>query len=159
LKDAFGHSQLGGVAPMLANLVQSRLKYKQHWAVADYLQRAARHIASKTDLEQSYAVGKAAVELAAKGMSGVMPTIVRTSSKPYRWKIGVAKLTDVANVEKKMPRDFITADGFHITAKCRNYLQPLISGEAYPPFENGLPKYVRLKNVAVRKKTRGDFKP
>jgi 6-phosphofructokinase len=158
LKDAFGHSQLGGVAPMLANLVQSRLKLKQHWAVADYLQRAARHIASKTDLEQSYAVGKAAVEFAAKGLSGVMPTIVRTSSKPYRWKIGVAKLTDVANVEKKMPRDFITADGFHITAKCRNYLQPLISGEAFPPFENGLPKYVRLKNVAVRKKTRSDFK-
>jgi len=158
LKDAFGHSQLGGVAPMLANLVQSKLNYKQHWAVADYLQRAARHIASKTDLEQSYAVGKAAVEFAAKGMSGVMPTIVRTSSRPYRWKIGVAKLTDVANVEKKMPRDFITADGFHITAKCRNYLQPLISGEAFPPFENGLPKYVRLKNLAVRKKTHGDFK-
>ena len=158
LKDAFGHSQLGGVAPMLANLVQSRLKLKQHWAVADYLQRAARHIASKTDLEQSYAVGKAAVELAAKGMSGVMPTIVRVSGRPYRWKIGVAKLTDVANVEKKMPRDFISADGFHITTKCRNYLQPLVSGEAYPPFENGLPKYVRLKNVAVRKKTRSDFK-
>ena len=158
LKDAFGHSQLGGVAPMLANLVQSRLKMKQHWAVADYLQRAARHIASKTDLEQSYAVGKAAVEFAAKGMSGVMPTIVRMSGKPYRWKIGVAKLTDVANVEKKMPRDFITADGFHITAKCRNYLQPLIAGEAFPPFENGLPKYVRLKNVAVRKKTHSDFK-
>jgi ATP-dependent phosphofructokinase / diphosphate-dependent phosphofructokinase len=158
LKDAFGHAQLGGVAPMLANLVQSRLKLKHHWAVADYLQRAARHIASRTDLEQSYAVGKAAVEFAAKGMSGVMPTIVRTSSKPYRWKIGVAKLTDVANVEKKMPRDFITADGFHITAKCRNYLEPLIGGEAFPPFENGLPKYVRLKNVAVRKITRSDFK-
>jgi 6-phosphofructokinase len=153
LKDAFGHAQLGGVAPMLANLVQSKLKLKQHWAVADYLQRAARHIASKADLEQSYAVGKAAVELAVKGMNSVMPTIVRTSSKPYRWKIGVAKLSDVANVEKKMPRDFITADGFHITQKCRNYLQPLIAGEAFPPFEGGLPKYVRLKNVAVRKKT------
>jgi ATP-dependent phosphofructokinase / diphosphate-dependent phosphofructokinase len=158
LKDAFGHSQLGGVAPMLANLVQSRLKLKQHWAVADYLQRAARHIASRTDLEQSYAVGKAAVEMAAKGISGVMPTIVRISSKPYRWKIGVAKLTDVANVEKKMPRDFITPDGFHVTAKCRDYLQPLIAGEAFPPFENGLPKYVRLRNVAVRKKTHSDFK-
>jgi 6-phosphofructokinase 1 len=158
LKDAFGHAQLGGVAPMLANLVQSRLKLKQHWAVADYLQRSARHIASRTDLEQSYAVGKAAVEMAVKGMSGVMPTIVRTSGKPYRWKIGVAKLTDVANVEKKMPRDYITPDGFHITAKCRNYLRPLILGEAFPPFEQGLPKYVRLKNVAVRKKTRSDFK-
>jgi len=158
LKDAFGHAQLGGVAPMLANLVQSQLKLKQHWAVADYLQRAARHIASRTDLEQSYAVGKAAVEMAAKGMSGVMPTIVRVSSKPYRWKIGVAQLTDVANVEKKMPRDFITADGSHITTKCRNYLLPLIAGEAFPPFEGGLPKYVRLKNVAVRKKTHSDFK-
>ncbi len=153
LKDAFGHAQLGGVAPMLAGLVKARLGYKQHWAVADYLQRAARHIASKTDLEQSYAVGKAAVEYAVAGMNSVMPTIVRQSSKPYRWKVGVAKLSDVANVEKKMPRDYITADGFHITAKCRNYLSPLIAGEAYPPFENGLPKYVRLKNVAVRKKT------
>jgi 6-phosphofructokinase len=158
LKDAFGHSQLGGVAPMLAGLVQSKLKLKQHWAVADYLQRAARHIASKTDLEQSYAVGKAAVEYAVKGMNSVMPTIVRQSSRPYRWKIGVAQLSDVANVEKKMPRDFITPDGFHITRKCRNYLEPLIGGEAFPPFDNGLPKYVRLKNVAVRKKTRSDFK-
>jgi 6-phosphofructokinase 1 len=158
LKDAFGHSQLGGVAPMLAGLVQSKLKLKQHWAVADYLQRAARHIASKTDLEQSYAVGKAAVEYAVKGMNSVMPTIVRQSSRPYRWKIGVAQLCDVANVEKKMPRDFITPDGFHITRKCRNYLEPLIGGEAFPPFDNGLPKYVRLKNVAVRKKTRSDFK-
>ena len=158
LKDAFGHAQLGGVAPMLAGLVQSKLKLKQHWAVADYLQRAARHIASKADLEQSYAVGKAAVELAVKGMNSVMPTIVRTSSRPYRWKIGVAKLSDVANVEKKMPRDFITADGFHITQKCRNYLQPLIAGEAFPPFEGGLPKYVRLKNAPVRKKT-GEYRP
>src|SRR3954471_4925208 len=153
LKDAFGHAQLGGVAPMLAGLVRDKLKLKQHWAVADYLQRAARHIASKTDLEQAYAVGKAAVEYAVKGMNSVMPTIVRTSSKPYRWKIGVAKLSDVANVEKKMPRDFITADGFHITQKCRNYLGPLVAGEAYPPFDNGLPKYVRLKNAPVRKKT------
>jgi len=153
LKDAFGHAQLGGVAPMLASLVQSRLKLKQHWAVADYLQRSARHIASRTDLEQSYAVGKAAVELAVKGMNSVMPTIVRSSSRPYRWKIGVAKLSDVANVEKKMPRDFIAADGFHITDKCRRYLTPLISGEAFPPFEDGLPEYVRLKNAAVRKKT------
>ena len=158
-KDAFGHAQLGGVAPMLANLVQSKLRFKQHWAVADYLQRAARHIASKADLDQSYAVGKAAVELAVKGMNSVMPTIVRTSSKPYRWKIGVAKLSDVANVEKKMPRDFITADGFHITRKCRNYLEPLIAGEAFPPFENGLPKYVRLRNVAVRKKTGAEYRP
>ena len=158
LRDAFGHAQLGGVAPMLAGLVRDKLKMKQHWAVADYLQRAARHIASKTDLEQSYAVGKAAVEYAVKGMNSVMPTIVRIASRPYKWKIGVAKLSDVANVEKKMPRDFITPDGFHITAKCRNYLAPLISGEAFPPFENGLPRYVRLKNVAVKKKTGTQFK-
>jgi len=158
LRDAFGHAQLGGVAPMLAGLVRDKLKLKQHWAVADYLQRAARHIASRTDLDQSYAVGKAAVEFAVKGMNSVMPTIVRTASRPYKWKIGVAKLSDVANVEKKMPRDFITPDGLHITAKCRNYLAPLISGEAFPPFENGLPRYVRLRNVAVRKKTGREFK-
>ena len=157
LKDAFGHSQLGGVAPRIAELVRGKLNLKHHWAVADYLQRSARHIASRTDLEQSYAVGKAAVEFAVLGMNAVMPTIVRTSSKPYRWKIGVAKLDLVANVEKKMPRDFITADGFHITQKCRNYLAPLIAGEAYPRFENGLPRYVRLKNAAVKKKTRTDF--
>jgi len=157
LRDAFGHAQLGGVAPMLAGLVRDKLKMKQHWAVADYLQRAARHIASKADLEQSYAVGKAAVEYALKGMNSVMPTIVRVSSRPYKWKIGVAKLSDVANVEKKMPRDFITPDGFQITARCRNYLAPLIAGEAFPPFENGLPKYVRLKNVAVKKKTGREF--
>jgi len=142
---------------MLAGLVRDKLKMKQHWAVADYLQRAARHIASKADLEQSYAVGKAAVEYAVKGMNSVMPTIVRISSRPYKWKIGVAKLSDVANVEKKMPRDFITPDGFQITARCRNYLAPLIAGEAFPPFENGLPKYVRLKNVAVKKKTGREF--
>src|SRR4051812_1688314 len=158
LKDAFGHAQLGGVAPRLAEIVRGKLGLKHHWAVADYLQRAARHIASKTDLEQSYAVGKAAVELAVKGMNSVMPTIVRTSSKPYRWKIRVAKPSDVANVEKKMPRDFITPDGFHIAQKCRNYLAPLIAGEAFPPFENGLPRYVRLKNAAVKKKTRSDFR-
>jgi len=157
LKDAFGHAQLGGVAPRIAELVRGKLNYKHHWAVADYLQRAARHIASKTDLEQSYAVGKAAVEFAIKGMNAVMPTIVRTSSKPYRWKIGVANLELVANVEKKMPRDFITGDGFHITQKCRNYLAPLIAGEAFPKFEQGLPRYVRLKNAAVKKKTRTEF--
>jgi ATP-dependent phosphofructokinase / diphosphate-dependent phosphofructokinase len=157
LKDAFGHSQLGGVAPRIAELVRAKLGYKHHWAVADYLQRSARHIASRTDLEQSYAVGKAAVELAVKGMTGVMPTIVRVASRPYRWKIGVAKLENVANIEKKMPRDFITPDGFNITAKCRRYLEPLIAGEAFPPFEKGLPKYVRLKNLAVRRKTATSF--
>jgi 6-phosphofructokinase 1 len=158
LRDAFGHAQLGGVAPVIANLVREKLNYKYHWAVADYLQRAARHIASKTDVAQAYAVGKAAVELALKGRNAVMPAIVRKSNKPYKWTIGVAELKDVANVEKKMPRDYISEDGFHITTPCRTYLSPLIQGEDYPPFKNGLPAYVRLKNVAVPKKLAVDFK-
>jgi 6-phosphofructokinase 1 len=158
LRDAFGHAQLGGVAPLIANLVKDQLKQKYHWAVADYLQRSARHIASKTDVLQSYAVGKAAVELAIKGRSGVMPVIVRTSSKPYRWTVGVAELKDVANQEKMMPRDYITEDGFHITEKCRQYLEPLVQGEDYPPYRNGLPAYVKLRNVAVPKKLNTEFK-
>jgi 6-phosphofructokinase 1 len=157
LKDAFGHAQLGGVAPVIANMIRAKLGYKYHWAVADYLQRAARHIASKNDVEQAYAMGKEAVKLALAGKNSVMPTVVRTSSKPYRWKIGVARLDKVANVEKMMPKDFITRDGFGITKKCRNYLEPLIKGEDYPPYgKDGMPKYVQLKNVAVPKKL-GDF--
>jgi 6-phosphofructokinase len=151
-RDAFGHAQLGGAAPVVANMVKDALGYKFHWAVADYLQRAARHIASKTDVDQAYALGKAAVELALKGQNAVMPTVERVSDKPYKWKVGVAPLSKVANVEKFMPRDFITPDGFGITAKCRTYLAPLIKGEDYPPFKDGLPQYVRLKNVAVTKK-------
>jgi 6-phosphofructokinase 1 len=158
LRDAFGHAQLGGVAPLIAQLVRDKLKLKYHWAVADYLQRSARHIASKTDAAQSYAVGKAAVELAVKGRSGVMPIIVRKSHKPYRWTIGVAELKDIANQEKMVPRDFITEDGFGITAKCRQYLEPLIQGEDYPPFRGGLPAYVRLKNAPVPKKLDTEFK-
>jgi len=157
-RDAFGHAQLGGVGPLVAMLVKERLGHKYHWAVADYLQRAARHLASKTDLEQAYAVGVAAVELALAGRNAVMPAIVRTSDKPYRWKIGVAPLERVANVEKKLPRDFITADGYGITAKARRYLSPLVRGEDYPPFKDGLPRYVRLKNVAVAKKLATGFK-
>jgi 6-phosphofructokinase 1 len=157
LRDAFGHAQLGGAAPVIANMVKDALGYKFHWAVADYLQRAARHIASKTDVEQAYALGKSAVELALKGHNAVMPTVVRVSGKPYKWKVGVAQLKDVANVEKMMPRDFITADGFGITEKCRTYLSPLIKGEDYPPYKDGLPQYIRLKNVAVPKKL-GSFK-
>ncbi len=149
LRDAFGHAQLGGVAPVVAGVVKDGLKLKYHWAVADYLQRSARHIASKTDVAQAYAVGKAAVELALKGRNAVMPTIVRKSNQPYKWTVGVANLDDVANVEKKLPRDFITDDGYGITAKCRQYLAPLIQGEDYPPFKNGLPQYVTLKNTAV----------
>jgi 6-phosphofructokinase 1 len=157
LRDAFGHAQLGGVAPVLAQLVKSKLNYKYHWAVADYLQRAARHIASKVDVEQAYAVGKAAVELALKGHNSVMPTIVRVADKPYKWKIGVAKLEAVANQEKMLPRDFITSDGFHITAKARRYLSPLIRGEDYPPYKDGLPQYVTLKNVPVKKRLTSSF--
>jgi 6-phosphofructokinase 1 len=152
LRDAFGHAQLGGVGPVIAQLVKDKLGYKYHWAVADYLQRAARHIASKVDVEQAYAVGKAAVELAVKGRNSVMPTIVRLSDKPYKWKIGTANLDKVANVEKMLPRDYITEDGFHITPKGRRYLAPLIKGEDYPPYKDGLPQYVVLKNTAVKKK-------
>ena len=148
-KDAFGHAQLGGVGPLIAKLVQDRLKYKYHWAVADYLQRAARHVASKTDVRQAYELGKRAVELALKGQNAVMPTIERTSDVPYRYRIGVADLADVANVEKFMPRDFISADGFSITEKCRRYLRPLIAGEDYPAYRGGLPVYATLKNVPV----------
>jgi ATP-dependent phosphofructokinase / diphosphate-dependent phosphofructokinase len=151
-KDAFGHAQLGGAAPIVADMIRKGLGHKFHWAVADYLQRAARHIASKTDVKQSYEVGAAAVKLALKGHNAVMPTIDRTSDKPYRYKIGMAPLAKVANVEKFMPRDFITADGFGITAKCKRYLLPLIQGEDYPAYRNGMPVYVTLKNVAVPKK-------
>ncbi len=157
-KDAFGHAQLGGVAPMLANMITTELGHKHHWAVADYLQRSARHIASKTDVEQAYALGKAAVELALKGKNAVMPAIIRTSNKPYRWKIGEAALADVANVEKMMPKNFISRNGFEITDACREYLAPLIKGEDYPPYKNGLPQYARMKNVAVAKKLKRRFK-
>jgi 6-phosphofructokinase 1 len=157
-KDAFGHAQLGGIGPTIATLVKDRLKHKYHWAVADYLQRAARHIASATDLEQSYAVGKAAVKLAIAGRNAVMPAITRVSDKPYRWKITEAPLSKVANVEKKLPRDFISDDGYGITDKARRYLAPLIRGEAPPPFKDGLPQFVRLKNVAVPRKLPTDFK-
>ncbi len=152
LKDAFGHSQLGGAAPVVANMIQDGLGYKYHWAVADYLQRAARHIASKSDVDQAYATGKAAVEFALKGHNSVMPAIIRTSNKPYRWKIEMAPLKKVANVEKMMPKNFISKDGFGITKKCREYLEPLMKGEDYPPYKNGMPKYAIMKKVPVAKK-------
>ena len=151
-KDAFGHTQLGGVAPTLVDMIKSAHGYKCHWSVADYLQRAARHIASSTDVEQAYAVGAAAVEFALDGKNAVMPVIRRKSSRPYRWEISEAPLASVANVEKMMPRSFITRDGFGITKLAREYLAPLIKGEDYPPYQGGLPKYVRLKNELVRKK-------
>ena len=157
--DAFGHAQLGGVAPVIANLVKARLGYKYHWAVADYLQRAARHIASQTDLDQAYALGKAAVEIALAGKNGVMPVLVRTNDDPYAWEVGEAPLSEVANVEKKVPREYITEDGFGITEACRRYLAPLIRGEAYPPYRDGLPDYVVLDNAAVQKKLGTTFEP
>ena len=157
-KDAFGHTQLGGVAPVVADMVRQRHGYKYHWAVADYLQRSARHIASRVDVEQAYAVGKAAVDLALRGHNAVMPTIVRRSSNPYKWTIGHVALSEVANREKKVPREYITPDGFGITESCRRYLAPLVAGEAYPPYRDGLPEYVRLKGAPVRRKLKTEFK-
>jgi 6-phosphofructokinase 1 len=157
-RDAFGHAQLGGVGPVIAQLVKDKLGYKYHWAVADYLQRAARHIASKTDVDQAYAVGRAAVDYAVRGMNAVMPAIIRKSSKPYRWKVEPVALAQVANVEKKVPREFITADGFGITAACRKYLAPLIAGEDYPPYKDGLPQYVRIRGKAVKRKLKTEYK-
>jgi len=157
-KDAFGHTQLGGVAPALVDMIKSKHGYKCHWSVADYLQRAARHIASETDVKQAYEVGAAAVRFALAGKNAVMPVIVRKSSRPYRWVIGEAPLSKIANVEKMMPRSFITRDGFGITGKAREYLMPLIKGEDYPPYKDGLPQYVKLKNQLVRKKL-GAFEP
>jgi ATP-dependent phosphofructokinase / diphosphate-dependent phosphofructokinase len=152
-RDSFGHAQLGGVAPVLAALVKDKLGYKYHWALPDYLQRSARHMASKADAEQAYAVGKAAVDYALAGMNAVMPVIVRTSDAPYRWKIEPAALDKIANREKKMPANFLTRDGFGITAAARRYLGPLIQGEAPLPYgRDGLPKYVQLKNAAVVKR-------
>ncbi len=151
-RDAFGHAQLGGAAPVVANMIKDALGYKFHWAVADYLQRAARHLASESDVEQAYAMGKAAVEYALEGDNSIMPTVVRKSSDPYVWEIGKAPLSEVANVEKMMPMEFITDDGFGITAACKEYLYPLIQGEAYPPYSNGMPDYVTLTNAPVEKK-------
>ena len=151
-RDAFGHAQLGGVAPVVANMVRDNLGFKYHYAVADYLQRSARHIASATDVKQAYAVGTAAVKMALAGDNAVMPVIKRVSDQPYRWKIEKAPLARIANKEKMLPKRYISSDGFSITEAARRYLQPLIHGEDYPPYINGLPKTVTLKNVSVRKR-------
>jgi len=152
-RDSFGHAQLGGAAPVVANMIKEALGYKFHWAVADYLQRAARHLSSASDVEQAYALGKAAVEMALEGHNSIMPTVVRKSSAPYEWEIGRAPLSEVANVEKMMPMEFITEDGFGITSACKEYLYPLIQGEAYPPYnKNGMPEYVTLKGASVPRK-------
>jgi ATP-dependent phosphofructokinase / diphosphate-dependent phosphofructokinase len=151
-RDAFGHAQLGGAAPVVANMVKQALGHKFHWAVADYLQRAARHIASKTDVKQAYELGVAAVRLALKGHNAVMPTIDRVSDAPYRYRIGMAPLASVANVEKFMPPEYIAPGGFGITEACKRYLRPLVRGEDYPRYKDGMPVYATLKNVAVPKK-------
>ena len=151
-RDDFGHAQLGGAAPVVANMIKEALGYKFHWAVADYLQRAARHLASKSDVEQAYALGEAAVKMAVEGKNSVMPAVIRTSNNPYTWEIGSGNLADIANVEKMMPMEYISEDGFGITEACREYLLPLIEGEAYPPYKNGLPAYVTLKKHLVEKK-------
>ena len=155
-RDAFGHVQLGGLAPKLANTIKQALGYKYHWAVADYLQRSARHIASQTDLEQAYALGEAAVNLAMEGKNALMPTIVRVSDQPYKWKIGTAPLDEVANQEKMMPHSFFSADGYGITEEARRYFQPLILGEAYPHYRDGLPDYVTLERHLVKTKLPSD---
>jgi 6-phosphofructokinase 1 len=151
-RDDFGHAQLGGAAPVVANIVKKSLGYKFHWAVADYLQRSARHLASNEDVKQAYALGKAAVEMAIEGRNAIMPAIIRTSNNPYEWEIGYGELKDIANVEKMMPENYISKDGFSITNECREYLLPLIEGENYPPYNNGLPEYVVLKKSKVNKK-------
>jgi 6-phosphofructokinase 1 len=156
-RDAFGHAQLGGAAPVVANMVKEALGYKFHWAVADYLQRAARHLASKTDVEQAYAMGKAAVEFGVAGENSIMAAIIRISDDPYGWEVGKAPLSQVANVEKVMPSEFISDDGFGITQACRRYLSPLIEGEDYPPYRNGMPQYVQLVNAPVAKKLKDVF--
>ena len=151
-RDSFGHAQLGGAAPVVANMVKDALGYKFHWAVADYMQRAARHIASATDVEQAYAMGKAGVEMALEGKNSIMPAIIRTGNNPYTWEVGSGDLKDIANVEKMMPREYITEDGFGISDAGREYLLPLIQGEDYPPYKNGMPDYVTLKNQITAKK-------
>jgi len=155
--DAFGHSQLGGAAINVADIVKSKLGYKYHYAIADYLQRSARHISSKTDVEQAYAVGKKAVELALQGKNSVMPTIVRENDNPYKWTTSYVDLRKVANKERMMPRKFISRDGFQITSSCRKYLAPLICGEDYPPYKNGLPISAKLKNIRVRRMLKEKF--
>jgi 6-phosphofructokinase 1 len=150
--DAFGHAQLGGVAPTLVDMIKTKLGYKCHWAVSDYLQRAARHVASDVDVKQAYAIGYKALSFAKSQINGVMLTINKKNTSTYQWNIGITKLSDVANVEKILPKSFITKDGFGITSKCKKYIGNLIKGENYPPYKNGLPDYAKLKHPLVKKK-------
>lgn len=156
-RDAFGHQQLGGVAPTLASMIKQSTGYKYHWALSDYLQRSARHLASKIDVDHAYAAGRHAVEMALEGKTSLMVTIEREKGEEYKWFLGEASLEKVANMEKKMPRNFITKDGFGITKKAKDYLKPLIIGEDFPPFKSGLPQYVKLKNILTAKKLKSDF--
>ena len=156
-EDSFGHKQLGGVAPVLAEMIKNKLGYKYHYAIADYLQRSARHLASETDLKQAYAVGEAAVKSAIKGEKSRMITVLRKSQKPYKWAIGTTKLANVANNEKMMPKKFITANGYGITKSCKEYMEPLINGEAYPPYKHGLPVFCELKNKLIPKRLKTKF--
>lgn len=151
-RDAFGHAQLGGVAPFIANLITDKLKLKNHWAVSDYLQRSARHIASKTDLDQAMEVGIKAIQYAVNGMNGVMPVIVRGKGKKYSWKIEPAPLAKIANLEKKLPKSYISKNGMNVTPKAVEYLRPLIQGESFPVFKNGIPEIKELKLIKVKKK-------
>ena len=156
-RDAFGHQQLGGVAPTLASMIKQSTGYKYHWALSDYLQRSARHLASKIDVDHAYAAGRRAVEMAIEGKTSLMVTIEREKGEKDKWFLGEASLEKVANMEKKMPRNFITKDGFGITKKAKDYLKPLIIGEDFPPFKSGLPQYVKLKNILTAKKLKSDF--
>ena len=151
-KDAFGHSQLGGIAPFISELINNKLKIKNHWAVADYLQRSARHIASKVDLEQAEAVGSFAIKYALAGMNGVMPIIVRSKGPKYKWSIEAAPLSKIANLEKKLPRSFISKNGMNVTQKAIDYLMPLIQGESHPPYKNGIPLTKEFKLIKAEKK-------
>jgi 6-phosphofructokinase 1 len=157
-RDAFGHAQLGGVAPRIAERIRQRLGHKYHWAVADYLQRAARHLASATDVAQAYAVGQAAVALALAGASGRMVNLVRKSDSPYVWTTGDVALEEVAGRERALPREYISADGFGITPACRRHLAPLLEGEDYPEYVHGLPRYVRLAGHRVPPRLSKAFK-
>jgi len=151
-KDAFGHVQLGGVAPNLVDLVKHHFDFKCHWSVCDYLQRSARHLASATDLKQAYAVGEAAVNYALDGRNGVMPGLVRVQSEPYVWHIEPVPLASVAGQEKLMPRSYMNHTGFQLSEEGRRYFAPLIEGEAPLPYQKGLPAYRRFRNQTVPRK-------
>ena len=153
LKDSFGHAQLGGVAPVLSSIITNKLKYKVHWAVSDYLQRAARHIASTVDVDQAYALGLESIKVAKLDNNNIMLTIKSTKIKQkYKWSISSTNLNNVANVEKMLPKNFIKSNGFEITRSCKEYISNLIQGEDYPSYDNGIPQYAKLECKTIKKK-------